>query len=219
MTADTVKIHILRYNSSRDMFSAYHVSCYDRHAHFTYVIIFLQSIEPIEPAMCLEPTFGGFFFGSDNFYFVDLAHNPPKPLALAEAHVADYPIEIMQISSNEVLLAYQSKFKIHFKRIRVTFSFFRLRRVRKLWRPADKTANNRMGATTDGVRYEPFKIQNDSFISAYTAPYLFVIHYDSIEIMKVADFRGSDSEYGFSSTDLYWTFWSSGHIIIWVIEL
>ncbi|KAK6045679.1 CNH domain protein, partial [Cooperia oncophora] len=81
--ASSAKIHILKYNAARDVFTGH------------------QVIETREPAMCMLSTAKGFFFGADSFYSVQLSRG--------QSTVADYPIALLQIREDEVLLAYQSE--------------------------------------------------------------------------------------------------------------
>ncbi|PIO76207.1 CNH domain protein [Teladorsagia circumcincta] len=86
--ASSAKIHVLKYNQARDVFTGH-----------------------------------------------QLSRGQLEPVRLVESSVADYPIALLQIREDEVLLAYQM----------------------------------------------------------FTAPYLYVVHYDSIEILQVAEYTGQDS--------------------------
>ncbi|CAI4232269.1 unnamed protein product [Auanema sp. JU1783] len=142
--ADSSKIQLLKYNSTRDVFVIY------------------QSISTNEPAMCIESSPTGLFFGTDTFYSVDLSRNPCEGRSLVSTHVADYPINILPISENELLLAYQ---------------------------------NYGMFVNTQGTKTREKLIEWEQmpmeFI--YTAPFLYIVHYDSIEIVRVAEWKGANS--------------------------
>ncbi|KAK5974571.1 hypothetical protein GCK32_013064 [Trichostrongylus colubriformis] len=142
--ASSAKIHILKYNAARDVFTGH------------------QVIETREPAMCMLSTSKGFFFGADSFYFVQLSRNQSEPVRLVESSVADYPIALLQIREDEILLAYQN------------YGIFVNSR-------GERTRNQM-------VEWEHMPME---FV--FTAPYLYVVHYDSIEILQVAEYVGPDS--------------------------
>ncbi|PIO53919.1 hypothetical protein TELCIR_24729, partial [Teladorsagia circumcincta] len=107
-------------------------------------------------------TANGFFFGADSFYFVQLSRGQLEPVRLVESSVADYPIALLQIREDEVLLAYQN------------YGIFVNSR-------GERTRNQT-------VEWEHMPME---FV--FTAPYLYVVHYDSIEILQVAEYTGQDS--------------------------
>lgn len=76
-------------------------------------------IETSEPAMCLTSSARGLYFGSDSFYFVHLGRGNPEPLRLADSTIADYPIALLTIREDEVLLAYQSELNYPVSNIRM----------------------------------------------------------------------------------------------------
>ncbi|KAK6014889.1 CNH domain protein, partial [Ostertagia ostertagi] len=142
--ATSAKIHVLKYSQARDVFTGQ------------------QVIETREPAMCMLSTANGFFFGADSFYFVQLSRGQLEPVRLVESSVADYPIALLQIREDEVLLAYQN------------YGIFVNSR-------GERTRNQT-------VEWEHMPME---FV--FTAPYLYVVHYDSIEILQVAEYTGPDS--------------------------
>ncbi|KAK6057138.1 hypothetical protein COOONC_05350 [Cooperia oncophora] len=119
-------------------------------------------IETREPAMCMLSTAKGFFFGADSFYSVQLSRGQVEPVCLIESTVADYPIALLQIREDEVLLAYQN------------YGIFVNSR-------GERTRNQM-------VEWEHMPME---FV--FTAPYLYVVHYDSLEILQVAEYAGLDS--------------------------
>ncbi|ETN80797.1 hypothetical protein NECAME_08931 [Necator americanus] len=131
-----------------------------------------QVIETSEPAMCLTSTSRGFYFGADSFYFVHLGRGDLEPLRLAGSNIADYPIALLNIREDEVLLAYQNY---------GLFVNSRGERTRK-----------------QTVEWEQMPME---FV--YTAPYLYVVHYDSIEIMQVAEYNGPDSNTILDEREVY----------------
>ncbi|CAD6194067.1 unnamed protein product [Caenorhabditis auriculariae] len=148
IAADSTKIHILKHNPSRDVFSTFGI------------------IETSEAAVCLQSANDGFYFGADTFYFVSLATNRQNQKIsaqpLAPAHVADYPIAILPLRDDEVLLAFQN------------YGLF-----------VDSCGKRTRKET---VEWEQMPME---FV--FTSPYLYVVHYDSIEIMRVAEFTGIES--------------------------
>ncbi|KAK6745162.1 hypothetical protein RB195_011714 [Necator americanus] len=152
--ASSTKIHVLKYNAARDVFTGH------------------QVIETSEPAMCLTSTSRGFYFGADSFYFVHLGRGDLEPLRLAGSNIADYPIALLNIREDEVLLAYQNY---------GLFVNSRGERTRK-----------------QTVEWEQMPME---FV--YTAPYLYVVHYDSIEIMQVAEYNGPDSNTILDEREVY----------------
>ncbi|EYB95001.1 hypothetical protein Y032_0165g52 [Ancylostoma ceylanicum] len=152
--ASSTKIHILKYNSSRDIFTGH------------------QVIETSEPAMCLTSSARGLYFGSDSFYFVHLGRGEPVPVRLADSSVADYPIALLTIREDEVLLAYQN------------YGLF-------------------VNSRGEKTRKETVEWEQMPMEFVYTAPYLYVVHYDSIEIMQVAEYTGPDSSTILDEREVY----------------
>ncbi|KIH54080.1 CNH domain protein [Ancylostoma duodenale] len=146
--ASSTKIHILKYNSARDV------------------------IETSEPAMCLTSSARGLYFGSDSFYFAQLGRGDPVPVRLADSSVADYPIALLTIREDEVLLAYQN------------YGLF-------------------VNSRGEKTRKETVEWEQMPMEFVYTAPYLYVVHYDSIEIMQVAEYTGPDSSTILDEREVY----------------
>nr|CDJ85824.1 Pleckstrin homology and Citron domain containing protein [Haemonchus contortus] len=142
--ASSAKIYVLKYNATRDVFTGH------------------QMIETREPAMCMLSTCNGLFFGADSFYFVQLTKGQLDPVRLVESSVADYPVALLQIRDDEILLAYQNH------------GIFVNSR-------GERTRN-------ETVEWEHMPMEFE-----FTAPYLYVVHYDSIEILQVAEYTGPDS--------------------------
>ncbi|VDM65281.1 unnamed protein product [Strongylus vulgaris] len=146
--AGSTKIHVLKYNAARDV------------------------IETNEPAMCLTSSNHGLYFGSDSFYFVQFGRGQLEPLRVADSNIADYPIALLTIGEDEVLLAYQN------------YGAF---------------VNSRGERTrSQTVEWEQMPME---FV--FTAPYLYVVHYDSIEIMQVAEYTGLDSRTILDEREVY----------------
>ncbi|KAJ1370454.1 hypothetical protein KIN20_032178 [Parelaphostrongylus tenuis] len=152
--ASSTKINVLKYNAARDVFIAH------------------QTIETSEPAVCLQSTSRGVYFGSDSFYLVQLGQGELNPVRLADSTITDYPVALLPLQEDEVLLAYQNY---------GIFVNSRGERTRK------KT-----------VEWEQMPME---FV--YTAPYLYVVHYDSIEIMRIADYNGVDSDTILDEREVY----------------
>ncbi|EPB76115.1 PH domain protein [Ancylostoma ceylanicum] len=84
----------------------------------------------------------------------------------------------------------------------------RLWTIRELKRRENQERNGGMGADAYGVRYGPRSLGfagvfNCFWITVYTAPYLYVVHYDSIEIMQVAEYTGPDSSTILDEREVY----------------
>ncbi|VDL80669.1 unnamed protein product [Nippostrongylus brasiliensis] len=50
----------------------------------------------------------GLFFGADSFYCVHLSRESASPVRLGDSSISDYPIALLQIREDEMLLAYQN---------------------------------------------------------------------------------------------------------------
>ncbi|KAE9414700.1 hypothetical protein Angca_006638 [Angiostrongylus cantonensis] len=154
LAANCTKINVLKYNAARDVFIAQ------------------QVIKINEPAVCIQSTPRGIYFGSDSFYFVQLGQGELDPVRLADPSIVDYPIALLLIRDDEVLLAYQN------------YGIF---------------VNSRGERTRSRtVEWEQMPME---FV--YTAPYLYVVHYDSIEILRIADYNGLDSDIILDEREVY----------------
>ncbi|WKY02708.1 hypothetical protein Q1695_016178 [Nippostrongylus brasiliensis] len=142
--ASSAKIHVLKYNASRDVFTGH------------------QVIETKEPAMCLQSSAKGLFFGADSFYCVHLSRESASPVRLGDSSISDYPIALLQIREDEMLLAYQN------------YGLF-------------------MNSRGERTRNKVVEWEHMPMEFVYTAPYLYVVHYDSIEILQIAEYTGPDS--------------------------
>ncbi|VDM51846.1 unnamed protein product [Angiostrongylus costaricensis] len=152
--ASSTKINILKYNAARDVFIAQQVG-------FTEF-----------SSVCIQSTPRGIYFGSDSFYFVQLGQGELDPVRLADPSIVDYPIALLLIRDDEVLLAYQN------------YGIF---------------VNSRGERTRSRtVEWEQMPME---FV--YTAPYLYVVHYDSIEILRIADYNGLDSDIILDEREVY----------------
>lgn len=140
--SDDTHLHIRKYSPTKDVFSSF------------------VKLDVPEPVTIIESTPNGIIFASDTFYYVPLDSSPtvPHPRPLMPSRPADYPVNALLISPNEVLLAYQN------------YGIF----------------VNLHGEVTRKSTIEWEKMPMEF---TYTAPFLYVVHDDSIEVLEVSESR------------------------------
>ncbi|CAI5446580.1 unnamed protein product [Caenorhabditis angaria] len=116
-----------------------------------------------EPVVSIETSPNGIYFAADTFYFVSLENQTSAQTfhQLVPPKDGDYPLSCIIIGENELLLAYQN------------YGIFINAQTGRLSR-------------RDPVEWEQMPME---FL--YTAPHLFVIYYDSIAILEVAESDGN----------------------------
>uniref|UniRef100_A0A1I7WQQ9 PH domain-containing protein n=1 Tax=Heterorhabditis bacteriophora TaxID=37862 RepID=A0A1I7WQQ9_HETBA len=72
---DTKTVHMLKYNNSKDVFCPYRVSVLCLISIHIEISSINKYFSTIEPAVCLQNSVHGFYFGADSFYFVESLGN------------------------------------------------------------------------------------------------------------------------------------------------
>lgn len=140
--SDDTHLHIRKYSPTKDVFSSF------------------VKLDVPEPVTFIDSTPNGVIFASDTFYYVplDSSVTVPHPRPLMPSRPADYPVNALLISHNEVLLAYQN------------YGIF----------------VNLHGEVTRKPVIEWEKMPMEF---TYTAPFLYVVHDDSIEVLEISASR------------------------------
>lgn len=155
--------HTVRYHQQSGTGTRYLMVSDDTHLHIRKynstrdVFSHFAKLNVPEPVTFVESAPHGIIFASDTFYYVPLDTSTTSPRQLMPPRTTDYPVSAQLISPNEVLLAYQNH----------------------------GVFVNLHGELTRGNQQVEWEKMPMEFI--YTAPFLYIVHDDSIEILEISD--------------------------------